>query len=159
MFEPPRKHFELISRKEAAQRGLFRYYTGKPCKAGHVAERYVSNRNCVKCDAKKSWPRERQRGQRDPSYRMYRSVLTRSRQVLLGRASASDSLGCSHADLRGHIERQFAEGMSWQNYGWWEVDHTDPLSAGHTIEGLVRRCHWSNLQPLWKRDNQQKGGA
>lgn len=26
-----------------------RYFTGKPCKRGHVAERYLSTRGCVEC--------------------------------------------------------------------------------------------------------------
>lgn len=26
-----------------------RYFTGKPCKAGHIAERFISNRYCVEC--------------------------------------------------------------------------------------------------------------
>ena len=75
-----------VSREEAAQRGLSRFYTGKPCKAGHVAERYVSNKNCVECNHEKTRLRERQKGARDPSYRMFRSVQRRSRQALLGRA-------------------------------------------------------------------------
>lgn len=40
---------EIISRREAAQRGLIRYFTGEPCKRGHVAERIVSNCVCMEC--------------------------------------------------------------------------------------------------------------
>lgn len=39
----------IITRKEAAQQGLSRYYTGKPCKKGHVSERMRSNGQCVTC--------------------------------------------------------------------------------------------------------------
>jgi len=39
------------------------------------------------------------------------------------------------------------------------VDHITPLSAGCTVEDLTRLCHYTNLQPLWKRDNRMKGGA
>ncbi len=148
-----------ISRAEAAQCGLSRFYTGKPCRAGHVAERYVGNKHCVACNAEKSRLRERQRGLQDPSYRMYRSVQRRSGQALLGRASASRAIGCDHPALRDQIERQFTEGMCWKNYGQWEVDHIIPLSAGRTLRDLVWLCRSANLQPMWKRDNQQKGGA
>jgi len=41
---------ELISRKEAKAQGLKRYYSGKPCKRGHVVERKVSNWGCVECN-------------------------------------------------------------------------------------------------------------
>ncbi|MBT2771330.1 hypothetical protein J7J47_03680 [Halomonas sp. ISL-60] len=44
----------IITKKEAKAQGLKRYYTGKPCKRGHVAERLVNNRSCVECD-KERW--------------------------------------------------------------------------------------------------------
>lgn len=34
---------EIITRIDAAKRGLKRYYTGKPCKHGHDSERWVYN--------------------------------------------------------------------------------------------------------------------
>lgn len=36
-----------------------RYSTGQPCSRGHVAERYVSTRNCVKCSDERAreWQR------------------------------------------------------------------------------------------------------
>jgi 5-methylcytosine-specific restriction endonuclease McrA len=40
---------QIITRAEAKARGLKRYFTGKPCRNGHVAERYVSVGNCGAC--------------------------------------------------------------------------------------------------------------
>jgi len=42
---------ELISKQEAKAQGLKRYFTGKPCKNGHVSERFTSNGHCVQCQA------------------------------------------------------------------------------------------------------------
>ena len=42
----------LLSRKEAKQSGEYLYYTGKPCKHGHVAERYTNNAMCTVCSKK-----------------------------------------------------------------------------------------------------------
>jgi hypothetical protein len=39
----------IITRKEAVARGLRRYFTGKRCTRGHIAERYVGNADCVVC--------------------------------------------------------------------------------------------------------------
>lgn len=39
----------VVSRRTAEARGLKRYFTGKPCKRGHLAERYTSNGKCVAC--------------------------------------------------------------------------------------------------------------
>ena len=41
---------KIISRKEAQAQGLKRYFTGKPCKRGHVAERKASSGTCVECN-------------------------------------------------------------------------------------------------------------
>jgi regulator of replication initiation timing len=40
---------EVITRKQALQQGLTRYYTGKPCKHGHIAERRADTGQCVTC--------------------------------------------------------------------------------------------------------------
>jgi hypothetical protein len=39
----------VILRKDAIRLGLKRYFTGKPCCNGHIAERQTSNRGCVVC--------------------------------------------------------------------------------------------------------------
>lgn len=40
---------EVISREAAKALGRKKYYTGKPCKHGHVDERYVALGKCVAC--------------------------------------------------------------------------------------------------------------
>src|SRR5690554_607527 len=40
-----------LSRAEAIERGLTRYFTGKECKRGHISERMVSTKTCVFCKA------------------------------------------------------------------------------------------------------------
>ena len=42
---------EIITRKEAKEQGLVRYYTGKPCKHGHNDERYTAGFGCVTCQS------------------------------------------------------------------------------------------------------------
>lgn len=44
----------IISLADAREKGLTHYFTGKPCKFGHIANRQVSNRGCVVCLKKKS---------------------------------------------------------------------------------------------------------
>lgn len=39
----------LINRQDAIAQGLTRYFTGKPCKHGHVVERLVKNKTCITC--------------------------------------------------------------------------------------------------------------
>lgn len=39
----------MITRKNALLQGLTRYFTGKPCKHDHIAERYTGNKTCCEC--------------------------------------------------------------------------------------------------------------
>lgn len=44
---------QIITRAEARALGLKRYFTGKPCRRGHIAERQVSNLTCMGCTNEK----------------------------------------------------------------------------------------------------------
>ena len=63
-------------------------------------------------------------------------------------------IGCTRAELVAHIESQFQESMTWENYGvfGWHIDHIVPLSK---FEGKSPN-HYTNLQPLWAEDNIKK---
>ncbi len=68
-------------------------------------------------------------------------------------------LGCSLAELMTHLESQFADNMSWDNYGTlWHVDHIIPLASFDLTnrEHLRAACHWTNLQPLEATANFKK---
>ena len=59
-----------------------------------------------------------------------------------------------------HIGKQFTQGMSWNNYVKWRIDHKIPISVFNyeKPEDIdFKRC-WSlrNLQPLWSFDNISK---
>ena len=47
--------------------------------------------------------------------------------------------------------------MSWENRNEWHVDHIIPLCSAKTQEELYNLCHYTNLQPLWVKDNLTKG--
>jgi len=150
--------FDVLSKTQAATSGLFRFYTGRLCKEGHLAERYVSNGQCVTCNNAKARLRELQRGRQEPSFRMFRNTLRRTGMALLGRASPSKAVGCDHPTLRVHIARKFRLGMSWDKYRQWEVDHITPLARADNLGELLELCHYTNLQPLWRSENRHKGG-
>ena len=72
--------------------------------------------------------------------------------------SAVRDLGCSIEELKKHLESKFKPGMSWDNYGQWHIDHVKPLSKFDLINynELKKACHYSNLQPMWAKDNLSK---
>jgi hypothetical protein len=59
-----------------------------------------------------------------------------------------ETLGCDWVTLKHHIEIKFTEGMSWENPSSFHIDHIKPLSNAKTKEDLIKRCHYTNLQPL-----------
>jgi len=68
-------------------------------------------------------------------------------------------LGCTRWQARKHIERLWLPGMSWDNHGkGWEIDHIIPASRFDMNDPMQRlqMCHFTNLQPLWTRDNRRK---
>jgi len=73
--------------------------------------------------------------------------------------SLPEYLGCSLDDLVLHLELKFTDNMSWNNYGKWHIDHIKPLILFDLtdIDQLKQACHYSNLQPLWGKDNVSKG--
>lgn len=66
-------------------------------------------------------------------------------------------VGCSQEKLKQHIENQFKPGMSWNNYGKWQLDHIVPLSSASSVEEIYKLNYYTNLQPLWEVENKQKG--
>ena len=62
-------------------------------------------------------------------------------------------LGIDYDGFIKHIESQFSEGMTFENYGEWELDHKIPISLGITKYDIIRLNHYSNFQPLWKKEN------
>lgn len=72
--------------------------------------------------------------------------------------SSSELLGYTSIELRENLESKFKEGMSWDNYGEWEIDHIRPVSSfdlEKTPPSIVNSL--DNLQPLWKIENIIKG--
>lgn len=68
-----------------------------------------------------------------------------------------DLIGCSYDEARCHIENKFQPGMTWENHGryGWHIDHIIPISSFDLtdLEQQKKCFHYTNLQPLWWRDN------
>jgi len=211
---------QIISRRDAASRGMKRYFTGIPCPAGHISERLVSASACMDCRRehsrsyykqnreeiiaqKKSYQAER----RDQILEKKREYYAKNSERLIlekrewekknpylakmqkkrwqerfyskpqGKATVAirkmlsrmincknpkgseKAIGYSSSDLVRNIESKFSEGMTWDNYGEWHIDHKKPISAfiqeGITDPKVINAL--DNLQPLWAIENLKKG--
>jgi hypothetical protein len=67
-------------------------------------------------------------------------------------------LGCTMPEFMQHLQSQFGEGMSFDNYGQWHIDHKKPCNSFDLTkpEDQAICFHYSNLQPLWAIDNRIK---
>lgn len=239
---------EIISREDAKEKGLKRFYTGEPCKNGHLVERQISDGRCIECrdmnskvqyekskderlkrrkeyyqenkamtlakineyyiqnkeeilkykkkwhaenadrmrelqkryyennkeeirEYKKRWSDEnrdelnkkrREKYRTDKNYKMKVFMGRCIRDILVSKSKTTvEILGYTPEDLVIHLESQFEEGMSWDNYGvyGWHVDHIVPVSYclnnGETDPAVINAL--SNLQPMWASENLSKG--
>lgn len=103
---------------------------------------------------------QRERRATDINFKLAGTLRNRINHLLRDRAySAIDELGCSVEFLKQHVELKFQPGMSWNNHGngpgKWNIDHIIPLAKFNlTIrEQFIKACHYTNLQPLWWKDN------
>lgn len=84
-----------------------------------------------------------------------RQAFTRKFRTKVGRTE--EILGCSIIEFKEYIASKFQDGMTFDNYGQWHLDHIIPLASAKTIEDIIRLCHYTNYQPLWAFDNISKG--
>ena len=75
--------------------------------------------------------------------------------------SAVSDLGCSMATFKLYIENQFEDGMTWDNYGDWHLDHVMPLASFDltNLGEFQTAVHYLNIQPMWALENHQKGSS
>lgn len=100
----------------------------------------------------------------DVAFRISCQLRGRLRHAIRNKSkkgSAVRDLGCTIEEFIIYIENLFEEGMTWENYSHsgWHIDHIKPLSWFdlENREEFLEAVHYTNLQPLWAKDNLSKG--
>jgi len=100
----------------------------------------------------------------DVDYKMGLYLRIRIRMALQGKLKSDSTIeliGCDIKYLKDYLESQFDDEMSWTNWSMcgWHIDHIRPCASFDlSKEEEQRECfHYSNMQPLWARDNLRKG--
>ena len=108
---------------------------------------------------------ERNRKHNDPTYKLIANFRTAIYTVLKENNMDKyghyfDILRYSPEELVVHLENQFTEGMEWDNYGEWHVDHRLPITSFKFQEvgdnEFMRCWELNNLQPMWGDENISK---
>ena len=91
--------------------------------------------------------RERQQQTRStPEGRLLHNLRNRVNKIMkridvVKDSTTLDLLGCDAVKAKEHIQSQFTEGMSWENYGDWDVDHIKPCAAFDLIDPEEQKKH------------------
>ncbi len=133
---------------------------------------YLENQERCKTNALR-WNKEnptkcveyRRRADQKPQRKLIKNISSRIRDRVRElkikiKAGSYSNVGCSHTQLKQHIESLFQPGMTWDNHGLkgWHIDHIKPISLFDLTkaEEILKANHFSNLQPLWAIDNLHK---
>lgn len=107
------------------------------------------------------------RGRRTPFVTRMKRVLYCRIEKVLSRYGVrprplrvEDYLGAPLPEVLDHLQRQFTEanGYTWLNFGRvWHIDHKDPVGrANQSIDDVIRKLHYTNLQPFDRVKNVAK---
>ena len=96
----------------------------------------------------------------DPEYKLRRRLSKWLNGYKKGLYSSLYFIDYTVEELRQHLEQQFDENMSWDNYGsYWHIDHIIPISLFDLVNDEQKRnclC-LENLRPLERIQNISKG--
>lgn len=122
-------------------------------------------RRSIRENSQKEYEQKKLRYQTDDLFKMTCRIKSNIKNAILykGRGEwkkttqTAKILQCDYKTFKHHIESQFTEGMSWENYGKWHFEHRIPSSYGETIEEVMELCHYTNYRPMWGMENISKG--
>lgn len=131
----------------------------KKCAKSWMKEWVEKNREHVSKRIKK-YSKKHQNDRNNKTDWYFREILRNQvRRYIVDKKGkhTEEILGETFDNVRLHIEKQFKEGMDWNNFGEWHIDHIIPLSSGKNREEYIKLNHYTNLQPLWAEENIKKG--
>ena len=169
--KPTRKHF---CSKDCQNKHMEKHhsiitkckYCGKLVKRGKASIHPSGN---IYCSRKCSTNAIKKPGRKEtPMFKLNQNISRAIRNTLNGNKKGGyhweDLVGYTLKDLMKHLEKQFKEGMTWENHGkikkesqTWNIDHIVPISAFNFSDYNqidFKRC-WAlkNLRPMWAKQN------
>jgi hypothetical protein len=143
----------------------------KNCGGGSICEHKRVRSKCKDCGGSQVCIHSRQKStckDCDPAGHLRCVVSGRIQSALKSNKNGSsiEYLGCTIDELKEHIEKQFTDGMTWDNRGngpnAWHINRICPIKYAEngvapTLEDVIERLHWKNTKPMWATENISKG--
>ena len=116
---------------------------------------YKKNANVLKKKLKEQY-------HSDSAFRIKKCMRSRVTKAIKNKSKCGRTqsmIGCSWKSLLLFLEKQFVDGMNWDNFGKgagkWSVDHMMPCDSFDLTqkEEQLKCFHFTNLQPLWEEIN------
>jgi hypothetical protein len=152
------KEYRLKNKEKKAEADKKYYEANKEKIANYKRQHYLKNKEKIE-KYRNEWRNNKLKTDYLFKLIYYTSSLIRKtfkRNGYSKKSKAYDILGCTFEEFKEHLERQFKDGMSWDNQGEWHLDHIYPVSLAKTEDELIRLNHYTNFQPLWATDNIKK---
>ena len=161
--------------RDATRKRYFDNHEENKKKAREYARNMTDEQTEARLKRHREWNREfrkskkgktyRRKLNQQPQQRLVNGYRKRLKKTLGGKFTSKSILQCDWKQFMLHIESQFTNKMSWDNYGvYWDLDHIIPLSAAR-VNGtydedlIIELSNWQNFQPLESVENQQVKGA
>lgn len=149
--------------KELHKRRSKEWHKNHPEKRrGYVKKHMSKPENKIKRNIRQS-----KRMANDQNFKIRSTAAQRIRQAIKRQNGKKSSktmklIGCTIQFLISYLESKWLPGMSWSNYGNnsldWHIDHIIPCASFDLTNPEEQKIcfHYSNMQPLWKTDNETK---
>jgi hypothetical protein len=143
----------VLSRTAAIAQGKKKYFTGKPCKHGHVAERHVQNWTCVECHSANMLDVQRNWRAKNP-----KKVAEYTAKYASAHAETNKAWRANNVDkIREHARGwRLANPSKMAQYGQkWRANnraHMQYLKAKRRADVLRRTPLWLDAEDWWLID-------
>jgi hypothetical protein len=155
--ERGKKYRQSEEWREKFRESRRRYYVENIDKEREKTKKYYHNNKEKLRRENNQWKNNKRKT--DGFYRMKINLRHRLRDYLIGESRGKrtkDIVGLDKVEFKLYIQGKFVDGMSWENYGKWHLDHIKPLCQAKDNEDALLLNHYTNLQPLWAEDNLRK---
>lgn len=150
-----KKQYHINNKIKILKKAKNYYYNNKEKRKIYHKNWTIKNNICLKEYRKEQSKKYRKKY---PHIVLWRSILSYTLKRLNRKKydKTINILGYSAIELKKNIESKFVDGMTWNNYGEWQIDHIIPISKFDSTTPISIVNALSNLQPLWRIDNIRK---